>query len=45
MSMLGGLRTGRVPGRGDATYSAWNLMTAHPETPLTRAGRVTADRF
>jgi mannonate dehydratase len=45
MSILGVLRTGRVPGRGDATYSAWSLKTAHPETPLTRAGRVTADRF
>jgi mannonate dehydratase len=37
MSILGVLRTGRVPGRGDATYSAWSLKAAHPETPLTRA--------
>jgi len=45
MSILGVLRTGRVPGRGDATYSAWNLAEAHPATPLTRAGRVDADMF
>src|SRR5438445_7760735 len=45
MSILGVLRTSRVPGRGDAMYSAWNLKAAHPPTPLTRAGVVTADRF
>jgi mannonate dehydratase len=45
MSLLGVLRTGRTPGRGDATYSAWRLKDAHPATPLTRAGRVEADRF
>ena len=43
MSILGVLRTGRSPGRGDATYSTWSLKNAHPETPVTRAGRVTAD--
>ena len=43
MSILGVLRTGRKPGRGDATYSAWSLKDAHPATPLTRAGRVDAD--
>jgi mannonate dehydratase len=45
MSILGVLRIGRVPGRGDATYSKWSFKEAHPETPLTRAGRVTADMF
>ena len=46
MSILGVLRLpGRTPGRGDATYSTWRLKDAHPATPLTRAGRVTADRF
>ena len=45
MSILGVLRVGRVPGRGDCTYSKWSLAEAHPPTPLTRAGRVTADRF
>ena len=45
MSILGVLRTGRTPGRGDCTYSQWKLAAAHPATPLTRAGRVDADRF
>ena len=45
MSLLGVLRTGRVPGRGDCTYSKWDLAEAHPKTPLTRAGRVDADMF
>jgi mannonate dehydratase len=45
MSILGVLRTGRAPGRGDATYSQWRLKDARPDPPLTRAGRVTADRF
>jgi mannonate dehydratase len=45
MSILGVLRTGRTPGRGDASYSKWKLAEAHPETELTRAGRVDADRF
>ncbi|HWB87037.1 MAG TPA: mannonate dehydratase [Bryobacteraceae bacterium] len=43
MSMLGVLRTGRVPGRGDCTYSLWSLKKAHPDPPLTRAGHVDAD--
>jgi mannonate dehydratase len=45
MSLLGVLRTGRTPGRGDAAYSTWRLQDGHPEPPLTRAGRVTADLF
>ncbi len=45
MSILGVLRTGRIPGRGDASYSAWRLKDAHPANPLTRAGRVDADAF
>ena len=45
VSILGVLRTGRVPGRGDASYSAWRLRDARPPTPLTRAGRVDGDRF
>ena len=45
MSILGILRTGRIPGRGDAMNHAWNLSEAHPATPLTRAGRVDADAF
>jgi mannonate dehydratase len=45
MSILGVIRTGRVPGRGDATYSEWSLKKAHPPTPVTRAGVVNADMF
>ena len=43
LSILGVLRIGRTPGRGDATYSTWKLKDAHPATPLTRAGHVDAD--
>ena len=45
MSILGVLRTGRTPGRGDASYSQWKLEEAHPKTPLTIAGHVDADMF
>jgi mannonate dehydratase len=45
MSILGVLRTGRKPGRGDALNHVWKLSDAHPETPLTKAGHVDADTF
>jgi mannonate dehydratase len=45
MSILGVLRSGRTPGRGDASYSQWKLAEAHPKTPLTIAGHVDADMF
>jgi mannonate dehydratase len=45
MSILGVLRTGRTPGRGDAMLSTWRLKEAEPKTPLTRAGRVNPDMF
>src|SRR4051794_12055841 len=45
MSILGVLRNGRVPGRGDTTYSAYRFKDAHPDPPLTRAGVVDADRY
>ncbi len=45
MSILGVLRTGRAPGRGDCSYSKWSLKEARPSAPLTRAGRVDAGRF
>jgi mannonate dehydratase len=45
LNLLGVLRIGRTPGRGDASYSAWRLADAHPETPLTRAGRVNGDAY
>jgi mannonate dehydratase len=43
MSILGVIRTGRSPGRGDAAYSTWRLKDAHPVPPVTRAGVVDAD--
>jgi len=45
MSILGVLRTGRTPGRGDAMYSQWKLSDAKPKTPLTIAGHVDGDMF
>jgi len=45
MSILGVVRTGRSPGRGDCTYSTWKLAEAKPKTPLTRAGKVDAGMF
>jgi mannonate dehydratase len=45
MSILGVLRTGRVPGRGDTTYSAYKFKDAHADPPLTRAGVVDVDRY
>ncbi len=44
MSILGVIRIGRTPGRGDATYSTWKLADAHPDPPLTKAGQVNADQ-
>lgn len=43
VSILGVLRVERTPGRGGSTYSTWDLASAQPATPLTRAGRVTED--
>jgi D-mannonate dehydratase len=45
MSILGVLRTGRRPGRGDAMDHYWKLSETHPETPQTKAGIVNADAF
>jgi mannonate dehydratase len=45
MSILGVLRTGRKPGRGDAMDHVWKLSEAHPAKPLTKAGVVNADAF
>ena len=45
MSILGVLRTGRTPGRGDSSYSTYRLKDGHPANPLTRAGVVDADRY
>ncbi|HLH37626.1 MAG TPA: mannonate dehydratase [Bryobacteraceae bacterium] len=43
MSLLGVVRTAPSPGRGDASYVTWRLKDAHPDPPLTRAGRIDAD--
>lgn len=43
MSILGVLRTAHVKGRGDAMYEAWDLKSARPAPPLTRAGKIDAD--
>ncbi len=45
MSILGVLRTGHVPGRGDSSYSAYRWKDAKADPPLTRAGVVDADRY
>jgi mannonate dehydratase len=45
MSILGVLRSGTTPGRGDAICSQWRLSEARPKTPLTKAGLVDADMF
>ncbi len=45
MSILGVLRTGHVPGRGDSVYSSYRLKDAKADPPLTRAGVVDADRY
>ncbi len=45
MSILGVLRTGRKPGRGDAMDHVWKLSEAHPATRLTKAGVVDAEAF
>jgi len=48
MSILGVIRSGRKPGRGDESDSVWNLQDAlaKPDAAtLTRAGHVNADAF
>jgi mannonate dehydratase len=44
-SILGVLRSGRIPGRGDEMDHVWKLAEAHPETPLTLAGQVDDEAF
>jgi mannonate dehydratase len=44
LTILGAVRTGVTPGRGDAMDPTWRLVDA-PKLPLTRAGVVTADSF
>lgn len=45
MSILGIVRSGWTPGRGDAQYHTWKLAEMRPDPPLTRAGHVDADAF
>jgi mannonate dehydratase len=45
MSILGVVRSGVTPGRGDALYSTWKLKDGMADTSLTRAGPVNADAF
>jgi mannonate dehydratase len=45
MSLLGVLRSGLTPGRGDAQFGSWDAASAKPATPLTRAGVVNPDAF
>jgi mannonate dehydratase len=44
LQIVGDQRIARTPGRGDATYATWDFDQAHPKTPLTRAGNVSADQ-
>ena len=46
MSILGVVRNGKVPGRGDTVYNKWNYkeaVAANP--PMTRAGAVSETEF
>lgn len=45
LSILGVVRTGETPGRGDALYATWRLKDAPANQPLTRAGVVSPDAY
>ena len=45
LTFLGVVRSGRVPGRGNASYSTFVYDQAKPESPLTEAGPVNADVY
>ncbi len=49
MSILGVVRIGRTPGRGESTYSTWNYQKAvaalTDKDKLTEAGPVSADAY
>jgi mannonate dehydratase len=44
LQIVGDLRLARTLGRGDSTYATWKFSEAHPKTPLTRAGNVSAEQ-
>ena len=43
LTFLGVVRTGRVPGRGGASYSRFDYDKATPNPPLTEAGHVSEE--
>ncbi|RXH57307.1 Mannonate dehydratase [Granulicella sibirica] len=43
LQIVGDARIARTAGRGDAMYATWKFSEAHPKTPLTRAGNVSAE--
>jgi mannonate dehydratase len=46
LTILGYLRSGRVPGPGGATFTIWRLADVTPlRNKVTRAGKVSADTF
>jgi mannonate dehydratase len=45
MSILGVVRIGRTPGRGESTYSTWNYAQAPDKDKPTVAGPVSADAY
>jgi mannonate dehydratase len=46
MSILGVVRSGEVPGRGDSVYNQWNFKEAQAKNPpLTKAGPVNDEQF
>src|SRR3982751_6141786 len=46
MSILGVVRSGEVPGRGDTVYNKWNFAEAQAKNPpLTKAGLVNENAF
>jgi mannonate dehydratase len=46
MSILGVVRSGKVPGRGDTVYNKWNYKEALAQNkPQTRAGNVSESEF
>jgi mannonate dehydratase len=45
LSLLGWVRSGETPGRGDAKNNSWRLHEAQPASPLTRAGIVNAEQY
>ena len=46
MSILGVVRSGEVPGRGDTRYNKWSLTEGEAQKlPLTKAGNVSENEF